>query len=120
MIKDLDAYGKDQNVKNLRSMAKSIHQRHGFRQSSKYYGKRFPSFKVVAAKAKEKASKIVLRAKAGEVIERGDMLQCLLVSCQCLIPPMRGKPFWSLSLRDEGNNSMVPQQNLVDGSPPHS
>lgn len=96
----------------LRAFRAAVMKRTGAKQSSKYWGKTFPSLDAIATSTSrncdqilEQISKDQFDFKDVDALDR--MQKCILVSCQVLMAPMRGKPFWSLSLKDDGKNSML-------------
>lgn len=89
-------------------MVVGIMKRNGARQSSRYTGVVFPTLGEVMFVVNEKCEKLLADIQKGLCVkENADFIQkCTLVSAQVLMPPIRGKPFWSLCLKDSGHNSV--------------
>lgn len=83
--------------------------RPGARQSIRYWGKSFPEWSAIAPKVLDKCEALIRQMKTPrEILLHTDRFQqCLLVACQVLSAPMRGKPYWSLSIVDKKDNSMA-------------
>lgn len=93
----------------MRSLSIGIMKRKGAKQSRRYWGRNFPSLSSLMSKVSQRSEETLGKAHKGELLwEHADSLQkCLIVASQVLVPPMRGKPFWSLSLNDDGDNSVL-------------
>lgn len=107
--------GPDTLALNLRFMAMGIMKRPGARQSRRYWGKIFPSLIELMVPVNEKCLQLLSQVSNRTLgwAEADEMQQCIIVACQVLMPPIRGKPFYDLSLRDEGDNSMVVLESLI-------
>ena len=96
---------------DLRTMRIGVLRRPGAKQPLRYWGKTFPELGKLVTVVHKKCTAALLDISRNQidlndlqVLEK--LQQLIIVACQVLIPPMRGKPFWSLSLVDNGKNSM--------------
>ena len=103
-------------------MSTGIMGRSGARQSKRYWGMENPRFQVVAKTTKTRCNQVLATLRGdNESVDWAELQQCLLVglqvlrfirkkgfpnSSQVLVPPIRGKPFQTLSIVDRGDNSM--------------
>jgi hypothetical protein len=76
--------------------------------SRRYWGKKFPEYSDIVAATRKACTEAVEKASQGPpTLEEAEQVQqCLTVACQVMIPPMRGKPFWTLQLVDKKDNSV--------------
>jgi hypothetical protein len=108
-------------IESLRLISVGVMTRPGARQSARYWGKDFPDFKSIVLKVHGECTKFLGEFVPGTVaVESGQFLQQLLVvAFQVLMPPMRGKPFYTLCVDDVQNNSMhCTSFALPDGAKP--
>jgi hypothetical protein len=100
--------GQTELIESLHMVSVGIMNRLGAKQSQRYWGKNFPEFQVVAKKVHAKCTEFVRSAGQAPVspADRKTLQQLLIVGFQVLLPPMRGKPFYTLSKVDNGKNSM--------------
>lgn len=89
----------------MRALSVAILSRPGARQSSRYFGKEFPPFKTLVRAVHQRCTELLSTTETNAVTPH-HVQSCLVVSFQVLMPPMRGKPFYTLRLSDLGNNSM--------------
>lgn len=59
--------------------------------------------KVILTSVLDECEKI---RKNLQTVNTEDLQECILIAAQVLMPPIRGKPFYSLELVDTGANSM--------------
>lgn len=92
---------------DLRAMSVGIMRRPAARQSKRYWGREFPEYGSLARTTWKRCIQVLEKENKGlETIDVEEWQQCLLVACQVLMPPMRGKPFWTMSLQDDQMNSV--------------
>lgn len=92
---------------NIRTLSVGVMNRPGAKQSHRYWGKDFPQFQRVAGIVYDKCMEMVAQSwEEASAEERESLQQCLVVALQVLLPPMRGKPFYTLSLVDDNKNSV--------------
>lgn len=103
-----ETYEKSLFTTSLRALVAGVMCRPGAKQSARYWGKEFPELRDIAVKVKEHCTNLLQKISAGLCIwqDANDVQKAIVVASQVLMPPMRGKPFWSLSLTDNGENSM--------------
>ena len=123
-------------VENLRAMCAAIMGRSGARQSKRYWGVQNPSFKDVAKKTRAKCMEVLALLEENVCDCNWNHLQeTLLVGLQVssfapplintsnlsskvLIPPIRGKPFQTLTLEDKSTNSVQKRDPVIHFSCP--
>lgn len=96
-------------IENLRNLSVAIMNRPGAAQSKRYWGKDLPEFKDIAKAVHAKCLECLERVAVGSVPpeDRDHFQQCIIVGLQVLMPPMRGKPFYTLQDKDAETNSML-------------
>jgi hypothetical protein len=105
-MKDMEDFENQETVKQLRALHSAISNRPGSKQSKMYWSKVLPDFQAVATRV-QKASYQVLEKCAANEPDYLELQQTIIVGCQILMPPIRGKPYYTLSLVDDGeHNSM--------------
>lgn len=94
---------------NLRNLSVGVMSRPGARQSQRYWGKDLPDLKNLVQTVHMKCKETLQKFSDGRIAidERDHLQQCIIVGLQVLIPPMRGKPFYTLESKDSGTNSMA-------------
>lgn len=82
--------------------------RPGARQSQRYWGRELPQLRDILQMVHSKCLQAQCTLAEGTILpeEQDHLQQCIVVGLQVLMPPMRGKPFYTLADQDEGANSM--------------
>ena len=103
-----DAHASSPIVENLRAMAAGVMTRQGAKQSSRYWGKDLPSLDLIVKQTDRECRKLLDIARRGELTPEQEerFQQCMAVAVQVLVPPIRGKPYYTLETVDTGNNSV--------------
>lgn len=100
-----DAHEGSELVTELRNLYNCILHRPGAKQAKKYWNRETPPFRDVAIRTHNMCVEVLKKIEDGE--RDAKIIQyCIAVGAQVLLPPMRGKPFWSLSVEDNEENSM--------------
>ena len=99
---------KQQFLDDAHAVSVGVMNRPGARQSMRYWGKDLPEYEKVVKKVHQECVKFIDEFGKGPIAEaeREKLLQLIVVGFQVLLPPKRGKPFYTLCTVDRGNNSM--------------
>lgn len=94
--------------RDIRQMAQSLLVHKADRLSKKYEEKNLPAYDAVFDALEDFRSRTLAAYNKGTLLGRSlwDIQDLLVIACQVLLPPLRGKPFWSLQVGRQANGSM--------------
>ena len=99
---------KHESVRNLRALATSLTSHVEDRLPKDETFMNLPAYIEVLSSAHKFCEAV---KRAGGTADSFDVQRALIVGFQVYLPPLRGKPFWSLDLKQDSRNNSMPHHN---------